>query len=174
MARKKKDPARVAAGKKAWAKMSPAKKAAVKKRLAKFRFKKGGGSSTTRSPSKSSPQGGGTTGEPKKRKKVDPIPLIGVRGSSTKISLVKTAGVVIAAGTVAVASASRPSVLDELGTEGRPSSEDFDAATKAGMARLREIWDRHAGKILVGGGLVALFGKQFDRRFPDMPIRLGR
>ena len=42
-----KDPKRVAAGKRAWAKLSPAKKAAVKARLKRVRPNKGGGGSKT-------------------------------------------------------------------------------------------------------------------------------
>lgn len=54
-----KDPARVAAGKKAWAKLSPAKKAAVKARLRRVRPKSkggGGGKAITKS---NPPAGGG-------------------------------------------------------------------------------------------------------------------
>lgn len=55
-----KDPARVAAGKKAWAKMSPAKKAAVKARLKRVRPNKGGGGKAAAKPKpKGNPGGGG-------------------------------------------------------------------------------------------------------------------
>ena len=110
-----------------------------------------------------------------KRKAPDPIPVIGVRGSSTKISLVKTAGVVAGAGLVLVAPAAVPaSALDELTESGREFGVSAGQASERLMERAREIWDQHSGKILVGGGLVALFGKRFDKRYSDFPIRLGR
>ena len=110
-----------------------------------------------------------------KRKAPDPIPLIGVRGSSTKISLVKTAGVVAGAGLVAVASERVPlSALDELAVGGRTLGESANQASQRIMERAREIWDNHSGKIIGGGLLVGLFGKRFDKRYPDFPIRLGR
>lgn len=109
-----------------------------------------------------------------KRRVPDPIPLIGVRGSSTKISLVKTVGVVAGAGLVAVASETVPaSALDELSVSGRTFGESLGEAAERVQERAGEIWRNHGTKIVVGGGLIALFGKAFDRRYRDFPVRLG-
>lgn len=102
-----------------------------------------------------------------KKKKVDPIPVIGVRGSSTKISAVKTAGVAGAMSIALIAPSGR--TLPAVGAE-RNLSDSLTVATE----RAKEIWDKHGTKIIVGGGLIALFGAAFDRRYKDFPVRLGR
>ena len=109
-----------------------------------------------------------------KRKVPDPIPVIGVRGSGTKISLAKTAAVVTGASLTVVGAGAQLSALDQLGVEGRPLGESLDQASESVMLRAREIWDAHKGKILLGGGLALIFGKKFDRSHPDFPIRLGK
>lgn len=171
MTRKKgspKNPKAVAAGKKAWAKMSPAKKAAAKTRLARFRFTKGGGTSPAASsrPASTPAPRGGTTGDKPKRKKPDPIPVIGVRGSSTKVSAVKVAGVAGAASVLLIAP--RGHNVPAL-----HSSRDFEGVATVAQRRASEIWNRYGTKILIVGGAIALFGKAFDRRYKDFPVRLG-
>ena len=110
-----------------------------------------------------------------KRKKVEPIPIIGVWGSSTKISLAKTAGAVAGVGLLAVAPAAVPSsAVDELTVSGRAVGTSLQEATQRVQERAGEIWANHSGKILLGGGLALIFGKKFDRNHPDFPIRLGR
>ena len=102
-----------------------------------------------------------------KRKAPDPIPVIGVRGSSTKVSAVKVAGVVGAASVLLITPAGAAArALDR--------ASDTERFLTVAQLRAREIWDRHGTKILIGGGLIALFGKGFDRRYRDFPIRLGR
>ena len=106
---------------------------------------------------------------------MEPIPVIGVRGSSTKISLAKTAGAVIGVGLVAVAPVAVPSsAVDELTVSGRELGTSLAEAAERVQERAGEIWANHSGKILLGGGLALIFGKRFDRNHPDFPIRLGR
>ncbi len=171
MPRKKKDPARVAAGKKAWAKLSPAKKAASKKRLAKFRFPKGGGTAAKKPSSRpAASSGGGTTGETKKRPKIEPIPVIGVRGSATKVSAPK----ILLGGSAVIVGFDRPkgettTALEEIG------KGNLGGALAKMERRAAEAWKTGRGKAalaLLGGFL--LFGKAVDRRFKDFPIRFGR
>ncbi|MCJ2531784.1 MAG: hypothetical protein LN413_05715 [Candidatus Thermoplasmatota archaeon] len=113
-----------------------------------------------------------------KRKAPDPLPLIGVRGSSSMISLPKT---IVVGGAALVATSPRP------GHNASPltvasGKDTFEGATgpSAGVrlavenvvVALRESpVARIAGGVLIGG---LLFGKQIDKRFPGFPIRLGK
>ena len=110
-----------------------------------------------------------------KRRAPDPIPVVGVRGSATKISGPKTilAG---GAGLVAVtAPAGRAESPLDILLKGKASGGGLAKAVEQGELRLRQSLSTGSGKLALAalGGMV-LFGKAIDRRMPDFPIRFGR
>lgn len=104
-----------------------------------------------------------------KRKAPVPIPVVGVRGSSTKVSLAKVAGVVGGVSVAGVAPSGRAK-----SAFGALADGNTERSVNTLMERAREIWSRHGTKIALGGAAALLFGAAFDRRHPDLPIRLGK
>jgi len=116
----------------------------------------------------------GKNDKPKKRAP-DPIPVVGVRGSATKISAPKTilAG---GAGLVAVtAPAGRAESALDVFLKGKAKGGGLAAAVDQAELRLRQSLSTGSGKLALGAlaGMV-LFGKAIDRRMPEFPIRFGR
>ncbi len=107
-----KDPARVAAGKKAWAALSPAKKAAIKARLARVRPNKGGGGGTTKgNPKTKAVATTGTTAVAKPRK----LPMIGASYTAGKAAAMLLSPVVDTAIAGQAAGTPKEVVLKEMG-----------------------------------------------------------
>ncbi len=110
-----KDPARVAAGKRAWAKLSPAKKAAVKARLRRVRPNKGGGGKAKGNPKTkavtTTTGGGGTTAVSKPRK----APMIGASYTAGKAAVMLLSPVIDTAIAGLAAGTPKEVVLKEVG-----------------------------------------------------------
>lgn len=105
-----------------------------------------------------------------KRKAPIPIPIVGVRGSSTLISAPKA---IVAGGAALLA------VAEPIPGHASPVQASLDQGLAAGVERaklaLRESWDNGNGKIAAGAlALMALFGASIDRRSKGFPIRFGR
>lgn len=106
-----------------------------------------------------------------KRRRPDPIPIVGVRGSGTKISAPKA---VLAGSAIALVAGKSPgetlSPIGQLGSEGG----GLDDAIVTLERRVIHAWNDGRGKLAVGllAGL-ALFGKAIDKRTRDFPIKFG-
>lgn len=106
-----------------------------------------------------------------KRKKVDSVPIIGVRGSGTMISAPKA---VVLGGAGLLVATPPP------GAANSPLDDLMETGLADGIERLRFAAERSLGKggvgrkALVALGGMALFGKAIDRRFPGFPIKFGK
>lgn len=111
--------------------------------------------------------------EPKKRAKIDPVPIIGIRNSHAVSGAKLLIGVVGASAVALPTAAGRAAAIDQL-RGGAETGVKIQRAAESVSLRLGEIRDRHGftiGALVIGG---ALFGKRIDQRLRDFPIKLGR
>jgi len=111
-------------------------------------------------------------------KKIEPIPLIGVRGSENKISAVKT---IVLGGTAVLAASDIPNTLgvspiDLVFKQGATAKGTGPgAALQEFVLAARRSFKTGQGKAAAAVvGVSLLFGKQIDRRFKDLPIKFGK
>ena len=111
-----------------------------------------------------------------KRRAPDPIPLIGVRGSSTKISAPKA---LVAVGAVALATSPAP---NRVGTplefaQGKHGPGGIGIGVSEFMNSVEQALTTSGSRgqlALAALAGMALFGKAIDRRAREFPIRFGR
>lgn len=112
----------------------------------------------------------------KGRRRPEPIPLVGVRGSSTMVSAPK---VILAAGAITLATTPTPgttfSPLEVLQGKGTYAGGTGAVAAVRYLVENRVVNIGKTGKTAaIVLGIMAVVGKKFDRRFRDFPIRLGK
>jgi hypothetical protein len=102
--------------------------------------------------------------------KVEPLPLIGVRGSETAISAPKA---VIAGGVALLVGAKSTATVVS------PLSATVEHGLQNGLDNLKKAvrasWETGNGKMAAAAlAGMAVFGKAIDKRFKGFPIKFGR